>query len=129
MSSQDLSLRTLLRGLIAEVTQLIRQELRLAQAEAAQNLARAQYSMIAIAAGLLLAFCALLIVLQALIIALAQVMPAWAASLGVGAVLALCAFFLVRYGLGGFSPANLVPERALESVRRDKDLVMEKVQS
>lgn len=129
MSSHELSLKILLRDLIAEVSQLIRQELRLARAEAAQNLVRAQYAMIAVAAGLLLAFCALLIVLQALVIALAEIMPAWAASLGVGVGLGLCAFFLVRYGLGGLSPANLVPERALDSVRRDKDLVMEKVQS
>ena len=129
MSSSDLPLTTLLRDLITEVSELIRQELRLAQAETAAKVSRAQYAVFAIAAGLMAAFCALLILLQALIIGLSEVMPAWAASLAVGGLLALAAFFLFRHGQSGLSPANLVPERTLDSVRRDKDLVMEKMQS
>jgi hypothetical protein len=129
MSSTGLTLKTLLRDLITEVSELIREELRLAQAEAAEKVSRAQYSVIAIAAGLLSAFCALLILLQALVIGLAELMPAWAASLAVGGVMAVAAFLLVRHGQSGLSPANLVPERTLDSVRRDKDLVIEKVQS
>ncbi len=129
MSSTDPSLKTLLQDLISEVSELIRQELRLAQAEAAEKVSRAQYGVIAIAAGLLSAFCALLILLQALVIGLAEIMPAWAASLCVGGLMALAAVFLVRRGQSGLSPANLVPERTLDSVRRDKDLIMEKVQS
>jgi hypothetical protein len=129
MSSTGLTLKTLLRDLITEVSELIREELRLAQAEAAEKVSRAQYSVIAIAAGLLSAFCALLILLQALVIGLAELMPAWAASLAVGGVMAVAAFLLVRHGQSGLSPTNLVPERTLDSVRRDKDLVIEKVQS
>ena len=129
MSSTDPSLTTLLRDLISDLSELIRQELRLAQAEAAEKVSRAQHGVIAIAAGLLSAFCAILILLQALVIGLAEIMPAWAASLCVGGSMALGAFILFRLGQSGLSPANLIPERTLESVRRDKDLVMEKVQS
>ena len=129
MSSTDPSLATLLRDLISEVSELIRQELRLAQAEAAQKVSRAQSSIIYVAAGLLSAFCALLILLLALVIGLAEIMPAWAASLCVGAAMAIAAVVLMRLGQSGLSPSNLVPERTLDSVRRDKDLVMEKVQS
>ncbi|MCD6073170.1 MAG: hypothetical protein K0Q70_53 [Rhodospirillales bacterium] len=129
MSTTDPSLTALLRDLISDLSELIREELRLAQAEAAEKVSRAQYAVIAIAAGLLSAFCALLILLQALVIGLAEIMPAWAASLCVGGVMAVAAVFLVRHGQSGLSPANLVPERTLDSIRRDKDLVMEKVQS
>lgn len=128
MYSNDTSLKTLLRDLITEVTELIRQELRLAQVEGSEKVAQAQHSMIAIAAGMLLAFCALLILLQAVVVALAQFVPAWAASLIVGAVIAVIAFVLVKQGQSGISPANLTPERTLDAMRRDKDLVLEKVQ-
>lgn len=129
MLSTDPPLSALLRDLISEVSELIRQELRLARAETAEKMSRAQSSVIYLAAGLLAAFCALLILLQALIIGLSHVIPAWAASLAVGGALAAAAFVLMRLGQSGLTPANLVPERTLDSVRRDKDLVMEKVQS
>jgi hypothetical protein len=129
MSSTDPSLTTLLRDLISDLSELIRQELRLARAETVEKFARAQTSVIAIAAGLLAAFCAVLILLQALVIGLAEIMPAWAASLCVGGAMAIVAIILVRAGQSGLSPANLIPERTLDSMRRDKDLMMEKVQS
>ena len=129
MSTTDPSLTTLLRDLISDLAELIREELRLAQAEAGEKVARAQNSIIFLAAGLLSAFCAVLILLQALVIGLAQIMSAWAASLCVGGVMAIVAIFLVRAGQSGLSPANLVPERTLDAIRRDKDLVMEKVQT
>lgn len=129
MSSTDPSLTTLLRDLIGDLSELIRQELRLAQAEVGAKVARAQTSVIAIAAGLLSAFCAVLILLQAAVIGLAEVMPAWAASLCVGGAMAVVAIVLMKMGQRGLSPTNLMPERTLDAMRRDKELVMEKVQS
>ena len=128
MPSNDPSLRALLRDLITEVTELVRQEFRLAQVETSERLSQTQHAFIAIAAGLLLAFCALLIVLQALVVALAEVMPPWAASLAVGGAVAVIAFVLVRRGQHRMSPSHLVPERTIDSMRRDRDLVLERVQ-
>ncbi len=129
MPASDPSLTTLLRDLIGDLSELIRQELRLAQAEVGQKVARAQMSVICIAAGLLSAFCAVLILLQAAVIGLAEVMPAWAASLSVGGTMAITAIVLMKIGQRGLSPANLIPERTLDALRRDKELVIEKVQS
>lgn len=129
MSSTDPSLTTLLRDLISDLSELIRQELRLAQAEVGEKVARAQTSVICIAGGLLSAFCAVLVLLQAAVIGLAEIMPAWAASLCIAAAMAICAVVLMKMGQRGLSPANLVPERTLDAMRRDKELVMEKVQS
>jgi len=129
MSSTDPSLTTLLRDLISDLSELIRQELRLAQAETVEKIGRAQTSVVCIAAGLLSAFCGVLILLQAAVIGLAEVMPAWAASLSVGAAMTICAVVLMKMGQSGLSPANFVPERTLDALRRDKELVMEKVQS
>ena len=128
MSPKDAPLTTLLRELVIEIAELIGQEFRLARAETSEKLGRAQHAMIALAAGLLLAFCALLILLQALVVALAEVMSPWAASLSVGAAVAAAAFVLLRHGQKAVSPTNLVPERTLDSLRQDREMVMEKAQ-
>src|SRR5262249_34947238 len=123
----DNSFASLLRDLVAETGQLFRQEVRLARAEAGEKLEQAQNGVIAIAVGLVLASAALLILLQALVLALSQVVPAWAASVIVGAVVAIIAFILIFTGQRSLRLTNLTPARTLESVRRDRDMVMEKV--
>jgi len=66
------------------------------------------------------------LLLQAAVVALAEFMAPWAASLVVAAVTAALAFALVRIGHKRLSPARLVPERTIDSLRQDKDMVMEK---
>jgi len=121
------SFASLLRDLIAEIGQLFRQELRLARAEAGEKLAQAQHGIVAIIVGLLLASSALLILLQAVVLALSQVVPAWAASAIVGVAVAVIAFILIRGGQGSLKLTNLAPTRTLDAMRRDRDMVMEKV--
>lgn len=127
MTYQDTSLASLVKDLIGEIGQLIRQELRLARAETGEKLAQAQNGIIGIVVGLLLAFSGLLVLLQAVVIALANVMPAWLASVIVAVVVVGVGFMLVRQGQSNLSPANLVPERTLKAMRTDKDMIVEKV--
>jgi len=126
MAAQDQSVPALLRNLVDEITRLIRQELRLAQAETSEKLTQLQTGALALIVGLLLGFCALLILLQAIVVALATAMPGWLASLIVGVVVAIVAFILVWQGQRNMNPANLVPERTLQSIRADKDAVIER---
>jgi hypothetical protein len=123
----DNSVASLLRELIAEIGQLFRQELRLARAETGEKLAQAQHGVIAIAVGLFVAFAALLILLQAVVIALAQIVPGWAASVIVAAAAAILAFILIRGGQSSLKLTNLAPTRTLDAMRRDRDMVREKV--
>jgi len=109
------SLGQLVTDLVADVGLLVRQELRLAQAEVSEKLEQAQTGVYAVVTGLLVAFCALLILLQALVIALTKTMPAWAASLSVGVVLALIALVLIRQGAKNLRARNLIPERTLRA--------------
>jgi hypothetical protein len=127
MAYPEQSFTSLLKELIGEIGQLIRQELRLAQAETSEKLSQAQNGVIAIVVGLLFAFSALLILLQAVVVALANVMPAWLASVIVGVVVAAIAFVLIRQGQSNLKPVNLMPDRTLNAVRSDKDMVMRKV--
>jgi hypothetical protein len=115
----DPSIGQLISGLVGDLGHLVRQELRLAQAETTEKLEQAQTGMYEVITGLLLAFCGLLILLQALVIGLSTVMPGWAAALIVGGVLALIAFVLIHKGTKNLKPANLVPERTLRAGRTE----------
>jgi uncharacterized membrane protein YqjE len=123
----DNSVASLLRELIAEIGQLFRQELRLARAETGEKLAQARHGVIAIAVGLFIAFAALLILLQAVVIVLAQIVPGGAASAIVAAAAAILAFILIRGGQSSLKLTNLAPTRTLDAMRRDREMVREKV--
>lgn len=127
MAERDENVRSLLSELIRSIQTLIRQELRLAQAEGSEKANQLMVGAVGIIAGLLVAFAALLVLLQALVVALAEFMdPAWA-SLLVGIGVAIIGFALIKYGQSNLKSANLVPERTMKSMRADADLAMEKV--
>lgn len=125
MAADDQSLRGLVRELIEEVTQLIRYELRLFQAEGREKLHQAQNGLLAIVSGLLLAFAALLVLLQALVVALANFMPDWVAAIVVGAGVALIALALILTGKRNLQPRSLTPERTIQSFRDTREIVQE----
>jgi uncharacterized membrane protein YqjE len=127
MPHNDPSIRELLGDVIDGTTRLVRQELRLAQAEATEKLHKAKVQMISLMAGLLLGFCALLILLQALVVSLALVIPAWLASVAVGLMLAVAAVALIKHGQSDLTAEKMKPKHTLRSVKKDKEMVMEKV--
>lgn len=113
------SLGQLLSELISDLARLLRQELRLARSEAAEKLRQAEHGFYIVVAGLMAAFCALLLVVLAAVLALSNTMPAWAASLTVGLVLALLALLLLRQGRASLRARNLIPARRRRSGRSD----------
>jgi uncharacterized BrkB/YihY/UPF0761 family membrane protein len=114
----EASLGQLVSELISDLGQLVRQELRLAQSEVSEKFKQAQTGVYAIVTGLLVAFCALLVLLQALVIALSNAMPPWMAAVIVGGVLAIIAFALIRQGRENLKARNLIPERSLRVGRK-----------
>jgi hypothetical protein len=73
-----------------------------------------------------MAACALLILLQALVIALAHYMPDWLAALVVGVVVAIIAFVAIWQGRRNLSMESLAPRRTIRTVRDTTEMVMEK---
>lgn len=124
--TEDNSIRALLQELLTEVQRLFRQEIQLARAETQEKIGQVQYGAIHIAAGMGLAFAALLIILQAIVVGLSNFMAPWVASLIVGVVVAIIALILVMAGQSRLKAANLMPNRTIKSIRRDSDLVVEK---
>ncbi len=126
MHTNDQSLRSLTSELIGDISRLIRQELRLAQTEAGEKASQLQTGVISVAAGMLLALAALLILLQALVLGLANVMSVLMASVIVGVVVAVIALILVWAGAAKLKGTSLMPERTMRAVQSDKDMILEK---
>jgi hypothetical protein len=127
MAERDEPTRSLLSDLIRSIQTLIRQELRLAQAEGSEKVNQVMAGAVGLVAGLLVAFAALLVLLEALVVALSKFMdPGWA-SLIVGIGVAVIGFGLIKYGQSSLAGSNLLPERTIKSVRADADMAMEKV--
>jgi xanthine/uracil permease len=122
------SVGELLRDLANDVTALIRQEMTLARTEAQDKVQQTVVAVMAIVAGALIAFAALIILLDALVYGLTEAgLERWLAALIVGVVVALIGFLLVRKGQKDLSATRLAPERTAANVRKDINLVKEQV--
>lgn len=126
MATPDQSAKSLLADLVNNMTKLIRQELQLVQVETSEKTSQALEGVFVIIGGLLLAFAALLILLQALVVGLSEFMEPWLASLIVGVAVAIIAFVLIKYGQNNLKASNLTPDRTLRVMREQKDMVMER---
>jgi len=126
MATPDQSAKSLLADLVNNMTKLIRQELQLVQVETSEKTSQALEGVFVIIGGLLLAFAALLILLQALVVGLSEFMEPWLASLIVGVEVAIIAFVLIKYGQNNLKASNLTPDRTLRVIREQKDMVMER---
>lgn len=106
-----------------DLAALVRKESELIRAELSEKLRGAAKAVGDIAAGGLLLVAALLVLLQALVLALSKVMdPVWA-SLLVGLGVAVLGGLLVRVGMKALSPDELKPDRAARQLRKDAELI------
>jgi len=111
-----------------QVSRLVREEVRLAQLEIAQKGKRAGLGVGMFGGGGLAALYGVAAVLAAIVLALARVMPAWAAALAVGAVLLAVAGGLALLGRRQIQHATPpVPEQAAGRVRADVEEIKGRV--
>ncbi|MBL8667608.1 MAG: phage holin family protein [Rhodospirillales bacterium] len=127
MNSDNRPVAQLLGDLIESVNKLLQQQLQLVRVEATEKAREALMGVIGIIGGMLVALAALLVLVQAVVVALANHMPPEIAALIVGVVLAVIAFFLVRAGRTALDAKNLALPKTAESLKRDKELVAETV--
>lgn len=112
-------------GLASDVQDLVRGEMRLARAELDQKLHHLIGAAIGLTGGALVGFAGLVTLLQGSALALAKVMPAWAAFLVVGIVIALIGAVLVRSGLTLISLKTISPDRTAANLQKDAHLIKE----
>lgn len=109
----------LIRSLLQDVGQLIRTEIKLAQAEVGQNVSRAKAPVAMMAVGGLLMFGAFLTLLGALVGWLADAVgPGWAAFI-VAVVVGGAGVALIMSGKKKMSTVALTPTRTVASVKQD----------
>ncbi len=112
--------------LTGDTTLLLRQEIALAKKEFQGALAQAVGGAIALAVGGVLATVGLVAILTSVILALALVMPHWAAALLVGAIFVVLGGVFVMLGINRMRKLKLIPERTARTLKDDAAMIREK---
>jgi xanthine/uracil permease len=126
------SIPTLLREVVRDAYDLIRQEIALAKTEAFEKVSSVQTGIAALAIGGAVAFAGLLVLLDACVFALGNALgttvveryPALPALI-VGLVVAVIGIIMVSAGAKKFSARQLRMARTLHSVERDRAVLEE----
>jgi hypothetical protein len=110
---------------------LIQDELALARSEANEKITQVTRGMSSMAAGGAVLFAAFLVLLQAAVIGLAEIMDSdlqWLSPLIVGVVVAIIGWAMLAAGRKRVQAENLKPQRTMDEARRDRDFVKERMQ-
>ena len=123
----DQALGELIQQASQQTATLVRQEIRLAQAELQQKGKKAGLGAGLIGGGGLLSLYGVGALVAAAILGLDTLMPGWLAAVIVGAVLLAGAGILALVGKKEVTDAApLVPERAIDSTQQDVEVVKER---
>lgn len=126
MSNQDMSnsrsVAELLSDLSNNITSLFQKELQLFRAETSEKLTHAAVALGSILTGVVLALCALMVLLQAVVIGLTNLgIPAGWSALITGVVVAAIAYVLIHKGTKDLSARNLAPQRTMDALKKDAE--------
>lgn len=134
-STEERSLPELVTGLVGDISGLFRKEINLAKTEASEKMAHALVGVEAFAAGVILAICAVGVLLAALVNGLAAFLVARGmaehnadalSSVVVGVVVALIAWGLISRGLNALKGEKLKLERTSASLQQDAKIVKDR---
>lgn len=134
-SSDDRSFSELVSGLVSDISGLFRKEITLAKTEASEKMAHALTGIETFAAGLVLAICAVGVLLAALVNGLTAFLVAQGmretnadalSSVVVGVVVALIAWGLIMRGLGALRGNNLKFDRTSASLQQDAKIIKDR---
>lgn len=129
------SVPDLITKLFRDISDLFRMEGKLIRAEMNDKISQLQAGIGKIAAGAIILLVALIVLSDALVIGVAELIgtvevtennTGWAALI-VGGIYAAIGAFLVRSGISDLNPENLTPDRTAHQVRRDAELAREQV--
>lgn len=112
--------------LAGDLSLLLRQEVALAKKEFQEALAQAVGGAISLAVGGVLATVGLIAILTSVILALALIMPHWAAALLVGAIFVVLGIIFVMLGINRLKKLKLIPERTTQTLKDDAAMIREK---
>ena len=125
------SMTGLIGDILRDISDLVREEIALAKAEASDKLTKMQVAIAAIAIGGAVTFAGLIVLLDAAVYALATVMgpiverfPALP-PLIVGLIVVIIGIVMIKLGVDRFSANSLRLSRTMQNVQRDQAIVKE----
>jgi len=119
MTKDEKSLGDLFSELASETSNLVKQEVSLAQAELTQKAVKVGKNVGFLVVGGAIGYAALLAFITALIIGLSYLIPAWAAALIVGIVVAIAAAVMIMSALNALKNMGLTPTQTVETIKED----------
>lgn len=119
MVKEERSLGDLFSDLANETGTLIRQEVALAQTELTEKATSVGKNIGFLVVGGAVGYAAALSLIAAIIIGLANFIPAWAAALIVSVVVGIVAFMLISSALAALKKTNLTPRETVETLKED----------
>ncbi len=119
MTKDEKSLGDLFSELATETSNLVKQEVSLAQAEITQKAVKVGKNVGFLVVGGAIGYAALLAFIAALIIGLSYLIPAWAAALIVGVVVAIAAAVMIMSALNALKNTGLTPTQTVETIKED----------
>jgi hypothetical protein len=123
----DRSIGELFTELAGDTSTLVRQEVALAKAELTRNAARVGKQVGLLAIGGALGYAALLAIVAAAIMGLAEVIPAWVSALVVGVVFAAIAGWLITKALHALKQTDVAPRVTIETLKEDAQWMKDQV--
>ncbi|HYF59707.1 MAG TPA: phage holin family protein [Burkholderiaceae bacterium] len=130
VEKSEKSLAALFSDLTRDTVELVRQEIALARAELSQKVTTAQTALASMAVGAAVILAGLFLLLQAVVAGVAMILPPeiapWLAPLLVGAIVAAIGWAMLKGGKAKLDSDHLMPQRTMDSLRRDKAVVQEK---
>jgi VIT1/CCC1 family predicted Fe2+/Mn2+ transporter len=125
--AEQRSLKELLANLSNDASQLFRQEVALAKAELDEKLSRVKKDVAALAIGGGVLVVGALTLVAAIVLVLAEAMPAWVAALLVGVALAAVGAWLTNKGKRDIQSVDFKPAKSIDSIRTDLRTMKEAV--
>lgn len=136
-NEDDRSLGELFTALASDTSQLVRQEVALAQTEITNKATRVGKQVGFLVVGGAIGYAALLVVLAAVTIGLTRIIAgltnwteltsAFVAALVVGVVVGVVAYLLISNAVAKLKATNLAPNQTIESVKEDAEWLKNQV--
>lgn len=122
------SIVDLIRNLATDLSTLLGKEIELAKAEVGESVSEVKTAVGAMATGAATAMAGLVVLLMSAVYGLSNVVDPWLAALIVGAAALLVGYLMVHSAKGKMSADSIVPDRTLESTKKDKETLQRATQ-
>jgi uncharacterized membrane protein YqjE len=126
-STDGRSLSEVISGIVGSIQTILRDEIRLAQTEMKEKVARIAVPAVVLATAALFGFFAIACIIATCIVALTLVLPIWLSTLILGVVLGILAWIAAVIGRTRLEHVDPVPERTVQTVKDDINYVRNRV--